>query len=85
MVALCLIKELGMWQLFVLVVCGWLTLPNAGYFATTSPTDANQRLQQELNVSEDLRSPKQEWHRELNVDQPAHMTPTRVHGGIMPD
>ncbi len=40
---------------------------------------------QELNVSEDLRQAGKEWTRPWQIDQPSHMTPTRVHGGIMPD
>jgi hypothetical protein len=74
-----------MWQLFVLVVCGWLSFPNAGYLDDNWCDTPNERLQQELNVSETLHTPKQEWGHSWMFDQPSHMTPTRVHGGIMPD
>jgi hypothetical protein len=37
-----------------------------------------------LNQSEDLRQMKKEWFRFWMVDQPSHLTPDRVHGGIGP-
>src|SRR5262249_51666347 len=37
-----------------------------------------------LNSSEDLRQIENEWERIWFVDQPSHLTPERVHGGIDP-
>jgi hypothetical protein len=65
--------------------CASLALSNTGCFINMWSNDPNERLQQELNVSENLRQAKQEWFRFWLIDQPSHMTPTRVHGGIMPD
>ena len=47
-------------------------------------SDPNTRMHELLNVSEDLRQVQKEWERFWMIDQPSHMTPTRVHGGIMP-
>jgi len=44
------------------------------------PLDRNQEL---LNKSEDMRNIRGEWRRFWMLDQPSHMTPDRVHGGIM--
>jgi hypothetical protein len=42
----------------------------------------NVRTQQLINQSEDLRQIGNEWQRIWFTDQPSHMTPERVHGGI---
>ena len=47
-------------------------------------SDPNIRLHEELYVSEDLRQANREWERFWMIDQPSHMTPTRVHGGVGP-
>ena len=72
-------------RFYMLAACGFLALSNTGCFINMWSSDPNERLQQELNVSEDLRQAKQEWFRFWQIDQPSHLTPTRVHGGIMPD
>jgi len=35
-----------------------------------------------LNNSEDLRQVEYEWERIWFMDEPSHLTPERVHGGI---
>jgi hypothetical protein len=45
-------------------------------------SDPNTRVQQLINNSEDLRQAEYEWRRIWFSDQPSHMTPERVHGGI---
>ena len=40
------------------------------------------RVQELLNQSEDLRVIQDEWERIWFTDQPSHLTPTRVHGGL---
>lgn len=47
-------------------------------------SDPNERMQQMLNQSEDLRQAKYEWYRFWMNDQPSHLTPSRVHGGLSP-
>ena len=40
-------------------------------------------MQQLLYQSEDLRQIKNEWRRFWFNDQPSHLTPERIHGGIL--
>lgn len=47
-------------------------------------SDPHVRMEQLLRQSEDLRKVENEWRALWFVDQPAHQTPTRVHGGIRP-
>lgn len=47
-------------------------------------TDPNVRMEQLLRQSEDLRQMENEWRQFWLVDQPAHLMPVRVHGGIGP-
>lgn len=72
-------------RLILLAACGCLALTNTGCFINMWASDPNTRLNEELNVSEDLRQAQKEWARFWMIDQPSHMTPNRVHGGIMPE
>ena len=45
-------------------------------------TDPNRRLTELLNSSEDLKAIEYEWRTIWFTDQPSHLTPERVHGGI---
>ena len=57
-------------------------LGNAGCFINLYSSDPNRRITELLNVSEDLRTIEYEWERIWFTDQPSHLTPDRVHGGI---
>lgn len=57
-------------------------LANAGCLLNQYSPDPNVRTDQLLNQSEDMRQIRQEWRRIWFNDQPSHMTPERVHGGI---
>lgn len=46
-------------------------------------SDPNIRMDQYLNQSEDYRQIGEFWRRFWFNDQPSHMTPERIHGGIM--
>ena len=59
-----------------------LVLSNTGCFINIYSSDPNRRMNQLLNQSEDLRQIEDEWDRIWFTDQPSHMTPDRVHGGI---
>jgi hypothetical protein len=61
-----------------------LTLANAGCLINQYPSDPNTRMNALLNQSEDMRQASYEWQRIWFNDQPSHMTPERIHGGIMP-
>ena len=71
-------------RLYLLAASACLALTNTGCFINMWSSDPNTRLHEELNVSEDLRQAQKEWERFWMIDQPSHLTPTRVHGGIMP-
>ena len=59
-----------------------LALSNTGCFINMWSSDPNERLEEMLNVSEDLRQIRGEWRRFWMIDQPSHLTPVRVHGGV---
>ncbi len=59
-----------------------LALANTGCFLNIWSSDPNVRMEQELNASEDLRQISYEWRRFWFTDQPSHLTPVRVHGGL---
>lgn len=59
-----------------------LALGNTGCFINLYSSDPNRRMTQLLNQSEDLRQIEYEWERIWFTDEPSHMTPERVHGGI---
>jgi hypothetical protein len=63
------------------IVCG-MALANAGCLINQYSSDPNQRVKELLNNSEDLRQIQYEWERIWFNDQPSHLTPERVHGGI---
>ena len=65
--------------LYFAAVCA---LHNAGCFINTYSSDPNRRMVELLNVSENLRVIELEWERIWFKDQPSHLTPDRVHGGI---
>ena len=57
-------------------------LSNAGCLINQYSSDPNRRIVELLNNSEDLRQIEAEWERIWFNDQPSHLTPERVHGGI---
>ena len=69
--------------LLLAAVLGFTGL-NTGCILNMYSPDPNERMQQMLNQSEDLRQMRKEWFRFWMVDQPSHLTPDRVHGGIGP-
>jgi hypothetical protein len=59
-----------------------LVLSNTGCLINIYSSDPNRRMVELMNNSEDLRQIEYEWERIWFTDQPSHMTPERVHGGI---
>jgi hypothetical protein len=45
--------------------------------------DPNVRMEQYINQSEDYRQIGEFWRRFWFNDMPSHLTPERIHGGIM--
>jgi hypothetical protein len=69
-------------RLLLLIAAAGLTLGSTGCFINTFSSNPNHRILELLNESEDLRQIEYEWERIWFVDQPSHLTPERVHGGI---
>lgn len=66
----------------ILVMLAASVLMNVGCFLNIYSSDPTRRIFELLNTSEDLRQVEYEWERIWFTDQPSHLTPERVHGGI---
>jgi hypothetical protein len=66
----------------LLAVVGAVAVANAGCLIPAYSSDPNERTHELINQSEDLRQIRYEWERIWFTDQPSHLTPERVHGGI---
>jgi hypothetical protein len=69
-------------RMLLLAAVAGLGIANTGCFLNIYSSDPNRRVNELLNTSEDLRQIEYEWERIWFVDQPSHLTPERVHGGI---
>jgi hypothetical protein len=69
-------------RVFLLIAAAALTFSSTGCLLNIYSADPNRRMDELLNTSEDLRQIENEWERIWFTDQPSHMTPERVHGGI---
>ena len=69
-------------RLMLLGFAAALSMSNTGCLINTYSSDPLQRIEQLLNVSEDERQIEQEWKRFWFTDQPSHLSPERIHGGI---
>ena len=65
-----------------LALLGGMVLSNAGCLLNIWSADPVQRTHELLVVSENLRAVQEEWERIWFIDQPSHLTPSRVHGGM---
>jgi hypothetical protein len=71
-------------RLLLLVVVSGLVLSQTGCLLNIYSSNPNRRVLELLNNSEDLRQIEYEWERIWFTDMPSHLTPERVHGGVMP-
>lgn len=69
-------------RLLLLIAVAALAAGNTGCLINAYSSDPNVRVQQLLNQSEDLRQVEYECQRIWFTDQPSHLTPERVHGGV---
>jgi hypothetical protein len=69
-------------RLLILAVVAAFGISSTGCFIPIYSADPNRRVTELLNNSEDLRQIELEWERIWFTDQPSHMTPERIHGGI---
>jgi hypothetical protein len=67
------------------LLVGAVIAVNSGCMLNIWSGDPVRRSRQMLTVSEDLRQIEDEWERIWFTDQPSHLTPFRIHGGIEPN
>ena len=65
-----------------LVLCLMLAT-SVGCLLPIYSAEPTRRTQQLIFTSEDLRALLDEWERFWFLDQPSHMRPQRVHGGVI--
>jgi hypothetical protein len=71
-------------QLIILAALAALLLPASGCMINQYSSDPIVRMEQLMIHSEDLRQIHDEWRRFWMNDQPSHLTPYRIHGGVGP-
>ncbi len=60
-----------------------VSVNGSGCVVNQYASDPNTRMDQLINQSEDYRQIGEFWRRFWFNDMPSHMTPERLHGGIM--
>ena len=70
-------------RFFVATMIAIALSSNVGCLIPIYDADPVVRAKQLIYTSEDLRAMREEWHRFWFLDQPDHMTPLRVDGGIL--
>lgn len=71
-------------RLALLAVVGAMVLSNSGCLLNIFAGDPARRTHELLVISENLRVIQDEWERIWFDDEPSHLTPIRVDGGIVP-
>jgi hypothetical protein len=77
-------SEVDMRRLLLGIAASVFILGQTGCIINMYSSDPNRRVLELLNQSEDLRQIEYEWERIWVTDMPSHLTPERVHGGVMP-
>ena len=70
-------------RLILAALLGVALSSSVGCFIPIYSGDPAVRTRQLLYTSEDFRALLNEWERIWFLDQPSHLTPHRVHGGII--
>ena len=70
-------------RLMFAVLLGVALSSSVGCFMPIYSGDPSRRTEQLIFQSENFRALIQEWERFWFVDQPDHMTPYRIHGGVI--
>jgi len=68
--------------LLAILLCS-AVLANAGCLLPIYSGDPAVRTKELIFTSEDMRAILDQWERIWFLDMPDHMTPRRVHGGVM--
>ena len=71
-------------QFLILTTMVLLLMPGTGCIINQYSSDPVVRMEQMLIDSENLRQMHDEWRRFWMNDQPSHLTPYRIHGGVGP-
>lgn len=66
----------------LLAAVAGMAIGNTGCLINAYSSDPNRRMHQLMVQSENLRVIEDEVDRAMLLDQPSHLTPERVHGGI---
>ncbi len=69
------------WLLILLTACSLSA--STGCLVPIYSADPARRAQQLIYSSENLRAMLDEWERIWFLDQPSHLTPHNIHGGII--
>ncbi len=77
-----MLRKLIFRKLFLALIAVIALTANSGCILNQYSSDPNVRMQQLLYQSEDLRQMHGELRRFWFNDQPSHLTPERIHGGI---
>ena len=70
-------------RLIFSALLGVAVTSSVGCFIPIYSGDPVRRTDQLIFTSEDLRALQNTWERMWFLDQPDHMTPQRVHGGVI--
>ena len=70
-------------QVLCTLVLGLALAANAGCLLPMYSGDPTVRTEELIYTSEDLRTILEEWRRFWFTDMPSHLTPIRVHGGVI--
>jgi hypothetical protein len=76
-------EEFSMRRIFYTLLLGVLLSSSVGCFLPIYSGEPTRRAQQLIFTSEDLRSFYDVWERIWFLDMPDHMTPQRIHGGVI--
>jgi hypothetical protein len=71
-------------RLVLLTLVGLIAATNSGCLLNIWSGDPVRRSRELLVVSENLRVIEDEWERIWFTDQPSHLSPYRVDGGLVP-
>ncbi len=70
-------------RLILAATLGLVLSTNVGCLIPIYSGDPAVRTQELIFTSEDFRNVLEEWRRIWFLDQPSHMAPMRIHGGVM--
>ena len=70
-------------RVLCILILGLALGTNVGCLLPAYSGNPTVRTEELIFTSEDLRTILMEWRRFWFLDQPSHLTPQRVHGGVI--